>query len=298
MAHSLLEGLRQPSVASEPDVHTAVQLFKALDAEVAMLIQRNIGFLEQEPAWGLLDSMQKRAKSHTAACIVLISNSHFASAEALCRTAIESTVNLYYCSGGDSVETVLSYFKSYVVTERKQNQLWRTSILGSEWPGDAKAHHLELIKDKDEVLGAYERILGETFCQVGFSYAKASEVWPSIFDRFKAINKEIDYRTIYAALCSQAHNDPEDLLNSFACEVTQVAGAGKAQEIENEGFAKYMVLVALAFLIESTAVYLAKYLSDSNEKLLPLLTSAWTAVDQVTQRVPEGIRSTLSGATR
>jgi hypothetical protein len=62
-----------------------VQLFKALEAEVARLIQRNIGFLEQEP--------------------------DFASAEVLCRTEIESTINLYYCSPGDSVEIVPSYVK-------------------------------------------------------------------------------------------------------------------------------------------------------------------------------------------
>jgi hypothetical protein len=39
--------------------------------------------------------------------------------------------------------------------------------------------------------------------------------WPTIAGRFKALRLEVDYRTIYAALCSQSHSDAEDLLNYF-----------------------------------------------------------------------------------
>jgi hypothetical protein len=39
----------------------------------------------------------------------LFSHNYCSSAEALCRTALEATINLYYCSLGNTEERIVSY---------------------------------------------------------------------------------------------------------------------------------------------------------------------------------------------
>jgi hypothetical protein len=95
--------------------------------------------------------------------------------------------------------------------------------------------------------------------------------WPSTFDRFSEIGKEVDYRTIYAALCSQAHNDPEDILNNFILRITEVDGSEKSLEIEAYIFSLDMVLNSIRYYIEASAMYLGKYQISATEKILPLL---------------------------
>jgi hypothetical protein len=69
-----------------------------------------------DSSWGLLHRMYERAAGHAAACLVLLDNQRFAAADALCRTLVEPSVNLYYCSEGDSIDTILSYFKNQIET--------------------------------------------------------------------------------------------------------------------------------------------------------------------------------------
>lgn len=231
--------------------------------------------------------MNGRAMEQAAACLVLYSHGYYAPAEALCRTVVEASVNLYYCSLGDSCARVMSYFRSHIETERKQNKSWQSSVRDSSYPEGAKAIHEQRIRNKDEALATYEAVLTEAFAQIGLHYSQASKEWPSIFDRFKAINKEVDYRTVYAALCSQAHNDAEDLLNDFVHGVRQIEGAHDQQAFENKNFALYMVLTALAFLMEATVIYLAKFNLGVNEPFQKLLTDTWRLTETVTRRTAE-----------
>ena len=286
MNSATFAGLSVEALLSDLDLKIAVDLFEALQREVKGATERHINELDEAHAWALLQSMYLRSSAHTEACLALLSNEHFASAEALCRTVIESAVNLYYSSRGDSASNVLIYFKNYISTERGQNRNWRNSVANSKHPKSSKDTHFERIANKDLALNRYEYILTEAFGQIGIDYSKTSESWPSIFDRFREIDKELEYRTVYAALCSQAHNDPEDLLNEFVHGVLQTPGMKEAQDFENKNFARYMVLVALAFHIESTGIYLAKFFPETNNRVLPLLKSAWDAIAEITSRVP------------
>jgi len=229
--------------------------------------------------------MQQRASNHVAACAVLYSHGYFAPAEALCRTAVEAILNLYYFSLGDTCDLVLQYFKSYICVERKQNKHWATNVERSEYPEEAKQVHRKRIAAKERALSHYERVVTEAFLQINRNYAAVSETFPGIFDRFNAIGKEVSYRTVYAALCSQAHNDAEDLLNDFVHAVMQIRGAREVQAFENENFALYMVLTVVFFLIEAFAMYLAKYF-DVLEQFKPLLNDALVEVQEVGKRIP------------
>ncbi|HEY5073735.1 MAG TPA: DUF5677 domain-containing protein, partial [Pyrinomonadaceae bacterium] len=226
-----------------------------------------------------------RAMEHQAACIGLYSHQYYAPAEALCRTVLEASINLYYSSLGDSCSILLSYFRSHIEMERRQNKSWLASVNASKYPEPAKAYHRQRIKGKEEALNWYEGVLTEAFSQIGISYASVEQEWPSVFDRFKAINKEVSYRTVYAALCSQAHNDAEDLLNEFVCGVSQVEGMHEMQACENRNFSLFMVLTSMAFLVEATVMYLAKFNLGANEPFQQLLTDIRRFTEQVTSRM-------------
>lgn len=277
-------GVSTTSVASDLDVRRLVELFERLKSALASTLQRNLGKLEQESSWALLHAMSGRAIEQQAACLALYSHSYYAPAEALCRTVVEASINLYYCSLGDSTSHLLTYFRSHIEMERKQNKQWQASVNSSRYPESAKHSHRIRIANKESALSGYEKVLAEAFSQIGLHYSAASKEWPSVFDRFKAIGKEVAYRTVYAALCSQAHNDAEDLLNDFVLGVMQVEGADRVQGAENKNFSLYMVLTALAFLVEATLVYLVKFNLDANERFQALLTDIWSFTEQVTQR--------------
>ena len=238
--------------------------------------------MQMDPSWGLLQRMYERAVGHAGACLVLLTNQRYAAAEALCRTLVESSVNLYYCSVGNSIGTILSFFKNHIEIERKQNRSWRSEVSSSALVEQEKLVHFAHIDHKDGVLESYERALQVIFQQIGYQYSEGSDIWPSIFDRFKAIGKETDYRTVYAALWSQAHSDPEDLLNEFMQRMSAVPGAAEAQRAENENFSVFIFLTSLALLIESSAMYLAKYTPDANHVLMDLEERAKRAASRST----------------
>lgn len=281
-----LSGISELALKEDPDIQAIFRLFERYEAEIELALKNNLDTLEKEESWGFLHAMHLRAKEQMMACIILYSHGYYAPTEALCRTVIEATINLYYCSLGDTCSMILSYFKSHLETERKQNKNWAESIENSAYPEETKEEHRQRIKNKYDALNLYEQLITKAFSQINRDYASANNTWPSIFDRFKAIGKEVDYRTVYAALCSQAHNDAEDLLNDFVHSVTENERGYNAQAFENQNFALYMVLMALTFLIEGTAIYIAKYNLNVTEKFLNIMTDAQNETTRVMQRTP------------
>lgn len=279
MHHSELAGLSDSGVENDPGLKTAVRLFDTAQMEYIRMLGERCEELDEKSSWTLLYKMQGRATGHVAACLVLASNGHFAAAEALSRTAMESALNLYYCSFGDTTAKLITYFKDHIITERKQNRTWGESVTNSSYGKEAKAVHADAISGKEKVLAVYERVLDETFQRIGYSYSQSNEPWPSVFDRFRLIGKEIDYRTFYAALCSQAHNDPEDLLNDFVLASMQVEGSRERQRKENESFARFMVINALKFWIEASAMHLAKYFDGVAQPFKALIQEARQAAE-------------------
>lgn len=232
---------------------------------VAELLASNIDKLEREPTWGYLNGMYDRALKHVVACFVLLSHGHYASAEALCRTAFEATINLYFASLGSVEGNIASYFLDYVATEREQNRKWLASVNTSGHTEEYKEHHRQRIQRKEISLDTYEKFIREIFGE----HAQNPGKWPSLFDRFKIIGKEVEYRTVYASLCSQAHNDAEDLLNDvISCISTEFE---VRQKNENVRFAVFMSVLVVSALTEAAAVYIAKYRINTAPALSPLI---------------------------
>lgn len=282
-----LQGYNAAFEESDAALGEAVLLFRNLQSSLNAVIADGVAKLVDEPSWGLLHSMYERAEEQLQGCFILISNRYFAPAEALCRTAIEAAVNLYYISLGDTEGKFLSYFKHYVEEERSQNHKWLKSIERSPHSEDDKNHHKHRIMNKDFALGQYEAFIN-LLCQDGAREYKEIERWPNAFQRFCEINKEVDYRTVYASLCSQSHNDAEDLLNKFIAGVCQDFEVKGAQKQENEDFALFMAVVALATLVESAAIYLGKFSLGANYKLLPIMDQVRSLAQSISERPSMG----------
>ena len=241
-------------------LHNAVLYLEESDKLLNKMIENNIEKLEKNVPWSSMHDMYKRSYNHVCGALSLFIIAQLQSSEALCRTAIESSVNLHFISLDDSMDKLIAYFKDYIRTERKQNISWRKSIEDSDYPHESKQFHFKKITDKESALDQYEEMLQESLSLAGVDYEGNATRWPNIFERFRDIGHEVSYRTIYMALCSQAHNDPEDILNSLMTRViANVDGLENANFREQYYFSLYMVLTSIQFHIFASAMYIAKF---------------------------------------
>lgn len=250
--------------------------------------------LIKEVPWPSMHDMYKRNYEYCCGALGSFLIAQFASSEALCRTAIEGAVNLHYISLGDSMGKQISYFKNYLETERKQNRTWKKSVEESDYPSDVKDHHFERINRKDSSLNQYDEMLRQSLGLSGVAYDSYDLKWPSIFDRFREIGDEIGYRTVYAALCSQAHNDAEDVLNHiFSRVAANLDGLEEAQLIEQYNFSLYMILTSIKYHIFASSMYVAKFGINAIE-LIELCKEIVKAIVIVTEMSPHLIFEKIS----
>ena len=66
---------------------------------------------------------------------------------------------------------------------------------------------------------------------------------------------EIDYRTLYAALCSQTHNDAEDLLNYFFFVASGNRELLEQGAIETVNFSRFLMYRGIDYYLEAARRY-------------------------------------------
>lgn len=244
---------------NEP-LYNAILYLEKSNVLIQQMCEENQESLVKEVPWPSMHDMYKRNYEYCSAILGCFLIGQFPSSEALCRTAIEGAVNLHYVSLGDSMGKQIAYFKNHLTTERKQNQSWKLSVKNSEYPEEAKKHHFTKIEQKEKSLNLYESGLRQSLALSGVDFDAVDLKWPNIFERFKEVDDEVGYRTVYAALCSQAHNDAEDVLNKIMSRITaNVSGMEEAQWIEQYNFSLYLILTAINHHIVASAMYIAKF---------------------------------------
>jgi hypothetical protein len=236
----------------------AIDFLESTDEFVRVSEKDNLDAITQETHWPIMHDMYERSYEYVCGSLSLFIIEQLQSCEASCRTAIEGAVNLHYVSLDDSLGKIISYFKNHFVVEFKQNVNWKSSVDTSGADERIKEYHRGLITNKNDALRNYEAILNKSMQDKGININAYDAKWPSAFDRFRLINDEIGYRTIYTALCSQSHNDPEDLLNHLLCRTINNVGFTSAKKEEQYFFSLYMVLQAIKYHIMASAMYLGK----------------------------------------
>ena len=74
--------------------------------------------------------------------------------------------------------------------------------------------------------------------------------FPNLFERVAETSHKVNYRTVYAAMCSQTHHDAEDVLNFY---IALSLPGNNYEDLENEAncFGVYIVLTAMMEFVDA-----------------------------------------------
>ena len=82
-------------------------------------------------------------------------------------------------------------------------------------------------------------------------------VWPvkpkevPISDIYKKLDREIEYQTVFRAMCGQSHQNPEDLINSLLYSITDNMDLEKLAKDEKHCFSIFICLWSMRYFLES-----------------------------------------------
>jgi len=216
----------------------------------------------EEPTWGMVRAMILRGFAHADAGFMCLAAGSVATAEVVSRVVLESALNVLYILERDRVGRLYDYLASYVAQERSELAKWEALLGGM--PDEEAAVHRKEIEQKEPAVSQQESITQQFARDAGIT--RAAQSWPKIADRFRAVGDEVDYRVLYAAMCSQTHNDAEDLFNTFVLGVLahfhpgQVSKAFEArQKAENAFFARLLMYRSVEYLFRCIGGYGESY---------------------------------------
>lgn len=277
-----------------PPLENCILLLEQSNELVYQLVNENIEKISSRPYWGPMFDMYEKNYEYCSGAVSLFLLAQLTPSEALCRTSIEGSINLEFVSIGDSMGNQISYFKHYIDAERKQNKNWKESVRNSDQSNEDKEYHYQKIAAKDAALLQYENALRESLKLADVDFDNSNLKWPNIFERFRLLNKEVEYRTLYMALCSQAHNDAEDVLNKIMARVTaNIDGMEKAQEVEQYLYSLFYILSTVRYHIYSSAMFIAKFEIDV-KSLLVLYDKVMEELTDIAENLEDMVRQHLT----
>jgi hypothetical protein len=151
----------------------------------------------KEPTSGALFIMIDRVYEHEAAALISFFTGCWASMEIVVRAVIEAAVTVIFVTQKDRADRLGAHVANYFdVSWKAIDRLGQTE--------DAEKRRQDLKFREDLMRNAHAR--------EGLPFD--SKEWPaSVFDRFKAVGMEAEYRHIYHVLSSQAHDSAEALID-------------------------------------------------------------------------------------
>lgn len=209
------------------------------------------------PIDGLLITLSTRMYNVVSGTLSLLALGRLQQAEILSRTVMESSLTLMYLAQADSGARLVQYFEHYVGQEREQNQKWQKEL--TELPDEWKFDHEARIKDKNEALDNMALYIEHFAEAIGVKFP-SEKGFPNFIGICTALNKAIDYRTVYMAMCSQAHHDAEDILNDLIVGTSPNVSKLSAQlEKETNNFSIFLVMHAVRYYLECLGKIGARY---------------------------------------
>lgn len=218
----------------------------------------------QNPIDGLLITLARRMYNVVSVALSLLALGRLQQAEILSRTIMESSLTLLYLAQADSGARLVQYFEHYVSQEREQNRKWQKELaaLPDEWKFDHEAR----IKDKNEALDNMTSYIGHFADTISVKFP-SEKGFPNFIGICTALDKAIDYRTVYMAMCSQAHHDAEDILNDLIVGTSPDESNLSTQlEKETNNFSIFLVMHAVRYYLECLGKIGARYKFGSVEQ--------------------------------
>ena len=143
--------------------------------------------------------------------------------------------------------------RAYLEQEESQNAKW-ASVAALLPPGEEADYHRNGIAQKRRVISSQRDVLDQFFSLHGVD-PTTPESWGTAFDRFQKVGEALEYRTTYAALCSQAHNDAEDLINGFTLQLIGTPTSVESLGHETRAFSWLAVMLGLKHYVRAAAAY-------------------------------------------
>lgn len=243
--------------------------------EINSALSSRVDELIAEPTWALLRSMLDRVFEHVEGSIIAFVTGSPASAEVIARTVVESSLNVMYILNDDRINRLIQYFLHYIKQERRKLKMWSDLAIKMD-KNEAHIHNLS-IEHKRQVLDEIETFVNNAIEQIGIKNTNGA--WPkTIADRFKRLGFETSYRTVYAAMSSQTHNDAEDLLNYFI-----LVSSGNKELLERGGidtvnFSRLLMYIGVHYYIEATHRYAKSFGLDD---AFPILIKGKDAIEEI-----------------
>lgn len=201
-----------------------------------------------DPVDGLLITLMRRLHDTLSGALALLAVGRFQQAEILSRTVMESALSVQYILAEHSGHRLVQYFQHYIKEERDQNRKWQNEIEGA--PAPFREDHQRRIKGKAEALAGYESFI-QHFAATLPATSIQAKAWLGTYDICVALGKAVDYRTVYTAMCSQAHHDAEDILNAFMVG-SSADFETRSQQLEREtgSFSIFLLLCSIRYYLE------------------------------------------------
>ncbi len=201
-----------------------------------------------DPVDGILITLLRRLHNTTSGALTLVVLGRIQEAEILSRTIMESALTIQYALAQDTGPRLVKYFKIYVQTERDQIKKWKGELPGLN--SESQSDHQHRIDEKLSALDGYDAFI-EHFSRTQPTGSVGPKTWPSTYDICVSLGKAIDYRTVYMAMCSQAHHDAEDILNDFIVgSSTDYEARSEQLEYETGNFSIFLLLCSLRYYLE------------------------------------------------
>jgi len=202
----------------------------------------------QNPIDGILITWVNRNYQVVSGMLSLLALRKFQQAEILSRTVMESSLTLLYLSQENTATRLVQYLNNYVQKERSQNSKWEKELTNT--PEVMRQDHSARILAKNQAMDDYELFILCFSKEVNVSYP-TDKGRQEFFDICDALGKAIDYRTVYMAMCSQAHHDAEDILNDLMVGSTNSEELMRKLELEKINFSLNLILCSIRYYLES-----------------------------------------------
>lgn len=197
------------------------------------------------PFDGFLLNMLHRSSNSFASMISLIANGHLQDAEVISRTLTESTLTIQFILNGDAEDNLTHYLASYFEGQKWKNEKWQAVISGTE------GHpHEKLITQKNETELKTKEICKKFVEAAGKEWPEKPRPMP-IEKRYKELGKDIEYRTVYRAMCGQSHQNQEDLVNNLICSLTENDELDIKSKNEKHSFSIFICLWGSSYFLSA-----------------------------------------------
>jgi hypothetical protein len=203
-------------------------------------------FIERNnPLDGFLINILNRTSNTFGGMVALLTTGHLQDSEVLSRTLTESSLTIQFLLKGNSQEKLAHYLASYFAGQKWKNDKWKAAI------NDVEHHsHNRLIQEKNEIEEKVKEACKYFIEEAGGKWPTKPQS-PSVEKMFKELGKEVEYRTVYRAMCGQSHQNQEDLVKSLLYSLSEDESMELNTKNEKHAFSIFICLWGVQYFLRA-----------------------------------------------